>query len=623
MDIAQELAGINSKTDRLIEAAMQSLNELIRLTEEKYAYVYQTLPIIEEDVGMNMEEIEILLRYLVYRQPEQSINTGRDPGNLSGAENSVTIQGLLRIQREFEEVTNSFLDKDLINLLMSTFLNQSAKDDQRFNEMGRLVREVQDSLAGLRDLALNSMIFSIRVGEEGAGFQILSDRINQISATLGQEFRRMDQVMEGLDAWNQRFQKLLVDFVHYEEELRTKYQDKFSGEFAGIQETLRVICSLLTDHLNNVQTVVTKVPEAMVAIQNQDIIRQNIENLIKCLQIVLDKQRSLKETSPEPVLNYLAFAKKVAELGDSLLNNIETGLEESIGLMEGVLAGIDSQAGDLAEETAALGRFFAGTTKDEETSLLNTVLTTILSQVDDLLYIKSELETKSSFLLEERENFLSLMVKVEQHFSAIDREIRTLRKMRVLIKIELSRITKGDNSIQSIAGAVDEVIETVHSNQAAFNKLRDYFVKNVDQFKCGIDKTKQKLDQAAEELELSKVKLTKAGRLVIGAVRAMCSELGGIYSELQKPYAGMQIRGQVREMIDLIRSNLQTYAQIVTGKEPEFLGHFGLTKWEENEEDLKTLIEQFTCFVERQSATAVFEEFDADLGTHSSDIVLF
>lgn len=616
MLIEQELGEVRAETAGYLEKAVSELEALVNLTEEKYAYIYDTLPVMEEEIKSNMRESQILLEYLIFKEQE----------GLSDIKQSVTVDALNRIQQEFEEVAQSFLNEELIEVLLKTFLDKSGEDEQSFSEMGRLVGEVSDTLADLRDLALNSIIFSIRVGDEGAGFRILAERINQISSSLGDEFSHMNRAMKELDEWNQDFQQKLVDFIEYEKNLKTKYQDKFNEEFLKIKKVLKTTCGLLINHHNNVETVIRQVPEAMVLVQNQDIIRQNIENLIKCLKIVLQKKELLYEDNRDEVLNYIVFAKKVGELAPLLLSNIENGVEESLLALEEVLKQIYDQVGNLELDTQYLGAFLAGT--DEEVTfdfnVLKDVFTTVMGQVVDLLYIRRHLETKSDFLLEVREVFDRLMEKVEGDFAAIDREIKTLKKMKVLIKIELSRIAYGNNnSMQNIVGAVEQVVSTVYNNQLVFNKLKNHFLKNMNDFNKALEETQVKLEGSAEALEASKRRLVKAKDLVSGAVEASVKETGIVFSELKKPYINIQVQEQVDAIISGVRHYLQYYEDFIRGKEKALFEYYGVEKWEEKEEDLNALLEQFTCFVERKSATALFDEYNGAVDDHSSEIVLF
>ncbi len=616
MEFGREVDAAFFQTEVAVEPIINELNNLIALTENKYSYIYENLPATEDAIRMSMREVEILLSYLLYG----------DGVGLKERRLSVTVDTLNRIQGEFEAVTESFLNQDLVTVLMNTFLSQSGSDHRNFSEMDRLVKEVKDSLTDLRDLALNSMIFSIRAGEEGAGFQILADRINQISSSLGEEFSRMDQAVEELDKWNQEFRKQLVDFVDYENDLKTKYQDSFKEEFDKIQEVLHIICKLLTNHLSNAETVVQRVPEAMVLIQNQDIIRQNIENLIKCLQMVQQKKGHLKQTDRDEVLNYIVFVKKVVELSGMLLENIENGLNESIMSLELVLKEISEQAAELEIETGCLGKFFAGEKDREKTdfNLMQSLFTAVVGQVAELLKIREQLESKGIFLLEGRENFIRLMQDIEHDFDVINREIRTLKKMRVLIKIELSRINGGDNSsMQNIVGAVDQVLETVKNNQAIFYRLRDYFIRNIDELNKAVARTRVKVGESSGVLEFSREKLQKIQWLASGTIEAMSGEMSAIYCRLKQPYVNIQVKEQLMKMIQNIRDNLGVCNSIISQEQDRIFCYYGVTNWEENEEDLKALLDQFTCYVERKSATSVFEEFDSGTDDHSSDIVLF
>ncbi len=616
MDINKNLQKILLQTQSHTESIEGMLNDLVSLTEEKYSYVYENLPRSEQEIKYSIREVEILLNYLIYNT-EGTENNGT-------YSNSVIVEALNRIQQEFEEVTESFLNKDLISVLLKTFLDDTGTDRKNFSELGRLAQEVNDTLAGLRDLALNSIIFSIRVGDEGAGFQIIADRINEISSELGTQFSRMNSAVEELNAWNQDFQKQLVDFIQYEDNLKSKYQQKFHEEFSKVGQVLRVVCEVLNNHLNNTNAVFTKVPEAMVLIQSQDIVRQNIENLVKTLRIVSNKSQCLLEPSRDEVMNYLVFAKKVAELSDSLTDNIEEGLEQSIATLERVLGAIAEQAEDLEDEGRYLAAFFSGAGLVKlPFNVMDDVFSTIMGQVIDLLYIKRHIENKSGLLLQGRETFARLMENVELDFGSINRQVKTLKKMKVLLKIELARISNNDNSMENIVSAVDQVIETVTDNQALFSGLREFFTKNMDEFNKAVDRTRTKLEYSASTLELSRQRLSEAHKLVSGAIHAMLKEMNEIFTALKTPYHNLQVTEQISSLLNSVREELHTCTDVLATGLTEVSEYYQVTHWEEKGEDFKLLLEQFTCYVERKSASTVFNHGEEQLKEHSSDIVLF
>ncbi len=616
MNAVEELAKIVTDSEYRLKTSISMLEQLIVLTEEKYAYVYETLPKSEEEINISIQEVEILLEYIIYNDKSQS----------ELARHSVVVDALVEIKQEFEEVTETFLNQELISGLTRTFLDETGQSERGFSELSRVTANVKDTLESLRDLALNSIIFAIRAGTQGAGFQVISNKINQISSLLTQQFAVMNANINELNQWNQDFQKKLLDFIKYEENLKTQYQEKFNNEFAKVQDILKVTCQIFNNHLSNTKTVFARVPEAMVLIQNQDIIRQNIENLVKCLNILLTKKEILLKPDRDEVLDYLVFSTKAGELAEVLLDNIKSGLANSILAIEQVLKDINMQADSLETEGEYLSRFFAGlgALKPEAFSVLNEVFHTIIGQVVDLMYIRNHIETKSNALKEGRKKFILLMEDVERDLEAINREIRTLKKIKVLLKIELTRIDlDNDHSMANITGAVEQVIDTVYENQAHFLRLRDYFVKNIDVFNQAIEMTGVKLKKSTKTLLQAKEKLGQAEFLTIGAIQAMRQEMGEIFAELKKPYIHLQVMEQVNTILNEVRQMVGAHREMMKQRVEEFFEFYGVDHWEEEQADLKALLDQFTCQVERKAADVIFDDWFTESDNQSSAIVLF
>ncbi len=597
-----------------LKPVIGDLEQLIRLTEEKYAYIYDCLPGIEQDVKLSIEEVEILLRHLLFNR-QAADNTGQ----------SVTVDTLVRILGEFQKVTDTFLDQELVTVLLRTFLDKSGDDRQSFYELIRVAREVEETLSVLRDIALNSMIFSIRIGEEGAGFQILSDRINHLSMGLGNQFRTMKDTINRLNTWNEDFQKKLVDFIDYEEDLKSKYQNRFQAELKRITDTLKLVCHNLENNLDNTKTAFADVARIMVLIQNQDIIRQNVENLIKCLGIVLERQNSPEQSVIENSLDYVVFANRVLELAKTLMANIETSLNESILSLGTLLAGMHDTVSDLETDAYYLGRLFAGEQNDPAAGyVLGEIFATVQGQVAELLDIKHHIDNKSSLLSEGRQTFIELMEMVENDFDVINKEARSLKKMKVLIKIELAHIdTKNDFALDSIISAVDQVIDTIKDNQQVFIKLQRFFLKNINEFNIALSHTQHKLALSAGTLAGSQTKLETISRLARGAVLASGREMQEVFGQLKEPWRHLADTDAISSLIEGIKTKLEQNHDQLQRMQAQLFRQQGITHWEEKAEDLKVLMEQFTCFVERKAMTAVTGSAVQDIGSDGGEITLF
>ncbi len=600
---------VAANIESTLKSIVEDLERLIGVTEEKYAYIYECLPECERQLKFSAREVEILLDYLIFN--------GR-PGS-----SSIIQDTLAKIQEEFEEVTSTFLN--LVSMLFTTFVNKSGEDRQSFSEMTRVVRDVEETLAMLRDIALNSIIFSIKAGEGGAAFQILADRINHVSGELGIQFGAMKKIVDQLYEWNENFQRALRDVISYEDNLKSKYHDKFQGEFHRIIRTLDTICELLRDNLENTKAGFTGVGQIMVMIQNQDIIRQNIENIVKCIKIALERIGALSLHEQEKCLDYIVFTNRVMELSKVLMDNIEDSLNDSIKRISTTLSEMNEAVSDLEEDAHYLGKFLAGEAGQQAGDyVLGDVFNTVLNQISELTYLKSHIDSKSNLLLEEWETFIELMEKVSRDFEAINREANRLKKMKLLIKIELARLNfENDFTLKGIVGAVDQVIDIINSNQQMFIKLRDHFLKNLNEFNNAVGRTQNKLESMSATISGTRHKLEVVQRLGRDAVLASSTEMREIFNQLRQPYRYLADTSVIDSLTSSARNKIDRLYEELRELQNQLFHWFGVSQWEEKEDDLKLLLDQFTTYVERKIMTEVTRNEIQDIGGDGGDIVLF
>lgn len=596
-----------------VSEIVANLEQLVKITENKYAYIYESLPECEREVNLSIREIEILLSRLVFSDKI----FGQDG-------QSVIAETLMNLQVEFDHVTETFLNKELVDLLMRTFLDKSGGDRRNFYELINVAKEVDEALSILRDLALNSIVYSIRAGEQGAAFQILSDRINQVSLELGSQFKTMKDTISKLNDWNENFEKTLVEFIKYEDDLKEKYQNKFQAEFAKINKVLKSVFLFLEDNLGKTKSAFAGVSQIMVLIQSQDIIRQNIENMAKCLSILLERENYLDNNDKEKCLDYVVFANKVLELSKMLMANVEESLNESIFKIGQILAEMNEDMNDLEVDAQYLAKLFAGQENDNiSPCVLGDVFQIVLGQVVDLLYIKKHIDSKSKMLSEGTTEFEELMEVVEDEFASINKMAKGLKKMKVLIKIELARIDlETDLALNTIVSAIDQVIDTINDNQRLFLKLRSYFMQNIRGFNGALGVTQDKLENSSGTLISAKSKLEITNKLAKGAVIASNKEIKEMVLQLRSPLEHLSDTEALSTLVLKINRGLEAIYGRYHGLQEKMFAEFGVQNWEEKEEDLKLLMEQFTCLVERKAMNDLTGALE-DIGSDGGDIVLF
>lgn len=556
------------------------LNQLLAEIEQKYTYIYETLPKSERDVNLGIDEVEILLKFF----------------------SSLIKQALQDIAIQFDGMINSLVNQELIDLILENFLDTSDDARHRFSKLIHLSEDMEIALAALNDLAINSIIFSSKVGEQGAAFQVLSNRINLVSTSLDLKFRKMNQIIINLGDWNKQFKTAAGEYVRSQEQIKVDLSSKFKQEFASLENTLTAVNTLQRDNLTKTKLVFGEVANIMVMIQYHDIIRQSLENLVRCVEIANGK------TGDQ------VFVKKTLELSVLLLGKIEESLHQSLLLLEQIVGGMFNEVSELEGEATALAKYLVGETPDSTENMMHDVFSVIMADFQRLIQFNEHMEQRSKEIIQQKDEFFSMMSQIEKDFIEIHTDVRSLKQMKVLIKIELARIDWNHVfNEEEIIKAVEDVIETVGNSHKAFLQLKEHFFSSMLSFTEIIEQSVLKVTESTEEIDRSGAKLNTAYSLSSGVVRSSREEMQEIFSRLKDPNQHLADTAKISTLLrDSSRMLQKELAKMQTGIDGEL-----------GAEDLVLLKDQLTCQSERDAFRQLFGEIDQDAEGQGGEIELF
>lgn len=608
---------------RSIEDKLQGL---IDNTEHYYGVVHESLPVIERNIELTDQETSMLINYFI------------DSDDLSPAEGQqeepfLMAEALQQIQDKFQEISEFLLNQEEINQMLGHFLGKTQSHDSFENFLQR-IQEVENTLSEVNDISLNAMIFSARLGDSGRGFGVISDHIHQASTFMDQEFSMVDEQLEALQQWQQGLVDNVEQIVSTQEKAVQDYIQQIDDTFSQVIQSIQAISKILRNIMQNVNEAVSPFQELMTFIQRQDIVRQNMENTIKCLSQVEEKYSKYhqlvqgEQTDSRDILDHIAFIERALGLLEQLMGRVSSELGESLDDISGTTDQLVQSLEEVKEDSRQLTSYLAGESmiRDgvEDLSMVDYTFSSMFAFMNEFLDLLKEIKTRAEYLTADKETFNSSITSLEQSMGKIYTRINLLKKVKTLARIELARMGQQDHAIgKKVESVVEEVSERIESNQEIFNNLKTSLNKDLSRFDQIIAGNQEQINRAVDEVDVS-LEQVKATNDIIGqAVVALNKEIETLHQTVNQVYQRLKGVEELKEKCQEIYLELSdALARAQQEKEYTF-EHYQVEDWEEKSEELVELFNLFTSYLERSTAKSYFGEQDLDEGSGEGELTLF
>lgn len=600
-----------------INGAFKKINNLIMKTEEIYGSIFAKLPSIEEELELSLQEVEILLNYFIYRDESTSV-----AGNES--EEGMQLAELLRnMQREFTDAVVKMFDETVIRKTLDRFL-ASVHNPQEpgIDDLMEIIKKIKRHIQDIEVVSINAMIHSSRLGDDGKAFGVISRNIKEFSNDMKAHYNTIFEYAEKLGRWKTEFTNEINKLLEFSENLRLRRLEDFHELFKRVFASLKTISNLLKEANHNLQSTMTPLQDLMAFVQKQDIIRQSLENVIKCLEGLQEGMNEDSEGELTEKLNYIVFEDQVVEMSIALIDNIALQLEESLAEIKETIAKIHHNLSETYEESYEVTEFLSGDRGNERNTveeIFYQVILFIQQFKEELVHISNEVNTFSL----SGDAFHKQMNGIEKQIVTIKNRVDFLRNLNVLSRIELSRLTSemasfGDEIEQISRRVIDEVNlnETfiVTLKASLDDDLRRFF-SMLHQNKEMIQKMITTSDEALKNLKMMEDLVIKAIRPANGTSELLIKEVTFVKEIIEDSHI-------LRELMNAIRETLVAAQEKVRNEKEKIFAEAGVNEWENKNDRLIALFDKLTTYYERVVFNNLVEE-NLDVGSEAGELVLF
>ncbi len=640
---------INTQIRTDLSQYKNHLKQLIDETDVYYRVLHESIPIIERNIELTEQETNILMDYFVETSSSTQEET-QDEAQDHGSDNEqagqlegqdfLIIRILGELEREFQHIGSFLLNEGEIDDILKGFSTGKTSEDSTFDKFIYLIKDIEKILLKVDEIAYNAIIFSARLGAEGKGFHVISDNLKRTSSTLSTDLSYINQSIDELGEWYDKFKDSIDDIVDKREQAVKQYIERLDTLFNSILESMQTISSLLRDLLKHVMASVTPFQELMNLIQRQDIVRQNLENLIETTGVIEGKYSDLcnfleGDPSQNVVLDHIVFVRKGLDLARQLEGNIREQLIFSLNDIKSITKSLMEDLSEVRGDAQHISDFLTGASSPEEIKGDATsqgggaVGYTFINLFEFLKDFTVVLDTISDAVLklnEQKGSFDSTITKLSDDIGQIHKRVGFLKKIKLLANIELSRMTGESKAVgQNMDAVISQVDQKVSDNHKIFTDLKNELQQDINRFDQIIVENQTSINNSLDKVKYSKDRLETTSDIISKAVMALYKEIDALYQQLHKVDSQLQSTGPMDDLLEQMSHQLDEITQATKKEEEKILAHLEISDWEAKSTELKDLFSRFTTYLERVTAKSLFSDSDEalDEGSSEGELTLF
>lgn len=611
-----------------LQHAIAQLEGLIDNTENYYGVIHESLPFIDRNLELTGQETNMLINYFI-DSPRSGDSKETGEGQFLMAET------LERIEANFKTISSYLLKRQEIDRLLEVFLD-SGSEGVSFESFLNLVGETKKVLSDVGDISINAIIFSARLGDAGRGFGVISDYILQASTSLENELVEIDTLLNELLQWHHSLQSSIGTIDETQKKAENEYIRDLDKVFARVTESMRAISDILRNLVNNVHDTVSPFQELMALIQRQDIVRQNMENTIKCLHSVEEKYLkylTLKEdqNNREAALNHIFFTTRALGLVQTLADNMAADLTKSLQDIMDTTSSLLAALEEVRDESGQLSRFLAGGQKEGQgnpdqgsSSAVDYSFHTIFNFMQELMAVLVEIKKQMETLSSDKKTFDKSMRRTELSMNNIAEQVAHLNKVKLLARIELARVGLQDNAMgEKIENVVAAIGNTLTENIKVFQDLKRSLSRDLQSFDRIIKDNQRKIDLAVTEADNSMERLRTTNEIVSQAIVALNREVENLHHEVASIFQRLQDAKPLEDSVHGLNQFIQNLLETAEAEKKLIMDRFELNSWEDSNDELESLFNYLTGYLERVKARDYMETEHLDAGSEEGDLTLF
>ncbi len=471
-------------------------------------------------------------------------------------------------------------------------------------------------------ISLNAMVISIKSGEKGRAFSVITENLKRLSAQLITISNNLIREEQTLFARNDALKKSFTSVVDAKGLASGEHDSAVS---ALIVPVLSRAESDLAEMDRTARLVNAPIRAAMAGIQLQDIVRQSNDQIL----LALTEMSGVKDdATKEDTLDRLSFDCEILEICAKIALDVEANLSSSIETFSANWDGVHRVLDDVERRRVDFLSRYLDRRSSAETALPSLLDRVIASFSGYIAHIALYQHGQKS-MVKDSAAIVGEIKTLKNLFDTITPVIARLQHVRITQQIESAK----NAAIAAVRDTVSHMSDLILRSDARVQETR----KELESFIAGIGELNASFneDSARDARELERIKREK--QEFFQGMQGYQEELAATVARLRVyPDSFDRLCGDVDALLvdlkgarDTMRSASSQFARMIReyrAEEERLLADMGLKEWEIRNDRLRGLVKRFTITAHKEVAGEIggFEvEGTGAEAVESGDVTLF
>lgn len=493
-------------------------------------------------------------------------------------------------------------------------LNEKIED---LSKLDKMIAEIKEDSEQMELIALNAMVISIKSGEKGQAFSRITENLQRLS--------------------NDMF--LFSDKLSDEESQLLSHINTLKNIFSGILDAQKTLSEKGTVGSSDVRNFISEVStpveimeaainsvyppiqKAMEGLQLQDMIRQALDHVQKCIQEI-NKQST--PTDNEEELDFVTFNISLYQLCEEVLKDIDNYVKESISSFDknwmkviDILDAVENYRLDF--ESKFLSESSIGSENIEKK------LNSIIDNYQEMMGGFNNYHLVQKDLLHTCQNITERARIIYAVFDNLRPVMSRLHHVRILQQIEVAK-NDAIKSVQDSVTDMDNLISSANQSLDTMQALLEAFIADTSAmlttFTTSISKDNDNMislrtdkNRFFEELKYGKNELTAIIQNFTVFPDGFQQKCVTVQQNLQDL---KQLSSKLESLVDEMR---RSESDLIVRKNA-LMSEKGLTNWQIKNNKFSELINRFTITAHKEAAGKI-GGFNIEKGTASGEVTFF